>query len=114
MTLTDEKALLEQLGLNEAWQSLAEELGLTLFLKAWAHLNDMSMEHNSGNVSYLYVPSFENYKRHVRNYFIHEKAAQGLSVPEIRRVLRRELGIALSRQHVYRILKKPKPRRYPL
>lgn len=110
-----ERALLAELaamGLSNALLTVASAIGFDAFMTMWQIL-DQSDEllSDSGSRILARLPRLSAYRRYQRNRFVELLASMGLSQPEIRNKIKRELGEEISNRHTRRLMASRRVRR---
>lgn len=103
-----EAALLAELaamGLSNAMLNVAAAIGFDAFMAMWKIL-DQSDEllSDSGGRILARLPRLNAYRRYQRNRFVEALAQLGMSQPEIRKKIKRELGEEISNRHTRRLM----------
>jgi len=92
---------LKEIGLREDLLLMAEKIGADNFLQMWQFLDCYYEARNSGRFRVAF-PSFDKYKKYLRNQFIKSKISLGLSKMEIVKELR-SIGFRVSERTVRRV-----------
>ena len=94
---------LRRMGLQRVWINVAAEIGVDAFLAAWRVLDaDPATQHTDTSLR-VSMRVYRSYLRYQRNRYIEALAAQGVSPPEIRKRLDRQLREQVSLRHISRI-----------
>lgn len=95
---------LADMGLPQIWLEIAHDLGYEAFMRMWRRL-DAAEALRSDNNSMIEVKlrRFASFERYQRNRFIEAMADMGLTNPDIRARVKRDLGEELSKSHILRL-----------
>jgi len=92
---------LREIGLRDELIQIAEKIGADNFLLMWHFLDCVHDAKNTGRFRVAF-PSFDKYKKHLRNQFIKNKLSLGLSVADIVKELN-AIGFKVSERTVWRV-----------
>lgn len=97
---------LKMMGISKTWLNVAEEVGISAFLKVWQVLDQQAEQGAEINSSIrVTVPQFDKYVRYQRNQVIRTMAREGKSSVDIQKHLRRKLNIDIHIRTIQRIMK---------
>ena len=97
---------LAMMGVSKTWLNVAEEVGVSTFLKVWQVLDQQAEQGAEINSSIrVTVPQFDRYFRYQRNQVIRTMAREGKSSSDIQKHLRRKLNIDITIRTIQRIMK---------
>ena len=97
---------LAMMGISKTWLKVAEEVGISTFLKVWQVLDQQAEQGAEINSSIrVTVPQFDKYVRYQRNQVIRTMAREGKSSVDIQKHLRRKLNIDIHIRTIQRIMK---------
>lgn len=95
---------LQRMGLPRTWLDVAEAIGVDAFLTAWKILDDSPSNWNRwGSGLEISLRRYRVFLRYQRNRLIEAMSANGLTPPEIKRRLERQLRERLSIRHINRV-----------
>lgn len=97
---------LKMMGISKTWLNVAEEVGISTFLKVWQVLDQQAEQGAEINSSIrVTVPQFDKYVRYQRNQVIRTMAREEKSSVDIQKHLRRKLNIDIHIRTIQRIMK---------
>lgn len=94
---------LRRVGLQRVWVEVAEAIGVDNWMVAWRIIDANPAASLEGNMLRVPLKNYRTWLRYQRNGYIRGLRARGLSTREIRALLAKQMGEAISEKHISRI-----------
>jgi len=101
-------AELAEVGLSSIWIRIAASIGVDQFLVVWQILDEVNLEGEQRDRVRIRVPLFAKFKRLQRIKLILAYAQAEMPHPDIKKMIKAELGEELTLTHIQRIINKYK------
>lgn len=96
---------LADMGLQQVWLQVAQEIGVDNFLKIWRILDSDSSNIGDDGRILIALRGYGGYLRFQRNRYIEALTDQGLNPLQIKERLQKQLSEKISTRHISRIQK---------
>jgi hypothetical protein len=95
---------INEMGLQQVWIDIAEEIGVDDFLKIWRRLDSAPEAIDDGGRILIPIRSYSRFLRYQRNRYIEALSDMGKKPQEIQAILKSELCEKISVRHILRLV----------